>query len=256
MKNIKLSKRIYLLTFASVIMLNAFLAAFLLRTVLAQTSDDKFKNQSPIEVEVNLPKDSPLSITIVNVDNSDSTFQLVNYAIQNVSNKPIRAYTLLSQRKVGGKIIASSFTNKLFQPQAVNTLQYAEERANIKSNEKISFSIDYVDFADNSSWGEDTQLTSKQFADELIGRKAAIKDLKILIKNQNTGTLGNLLEQDILDLQVLIPSSYTNEKAQKAYQSGYKSVIINLQRYKQSKADILLNKLDEMEQVIGKEKKQ
>lgn len=249
--DIRKSKK-YLIVFIFVMLLNLGLGIFLIHTALAQKSDNDYQNQPPLSVEVVSQVDSPLLITILNVDNSNSSYQTVNYTVQNVSKMPIRAYTFLGYKKQGGKFITNSFTTKLFQPKEVKVEEFVEERANIKSDEKLSLSIDYVDFSDGSSWGEDKYQTSEQIAQERAGRKAAIKHLKSVIDSQGQTALLNLLEQDILDLQVPIPDSKMSEQSQRGFRAGYKSVVSAVQENKNQENKILLKKLDEMEQVIGR----
>lgn len=86
--NFQINKK-YFIALSIVMLLNLILGGFLIHNVLAQQTELVIKDQPPVKVEVESQKDSPLLITILNVDNSDDIFQIANYTIQNVSDKPI-----------------------------------------------------------------------------------------------------------------------------------------------------------------------
>lgn len=247
--------RKYFVAIGIVMLVNIALGVFLIHNVFAQKTNVDLTNQLPVKVEVESQKDSPLVVTVLSVETSGELFQNINYTIQNVDRKPIRAYTLVGRKKVGGKIMTRSFMVKLFQPQQVNIAQFEEERANIKEDTKITLSIDYVEFADGSSWGKDEYQTSEQITQEFAGREAAIDYFKRLIENNEQSSLSNELEQNIVDYQVPIPDRQMNEKAQRGFRTGYKSILSVLQENKNQSNELLLKKLQELEQAIGKEVK-
>lgn len=219
--------------------------------IFAQEFVNDYKDQKPISADVITQKDCPILISVFNTENSDRTFQTVNYSIQNVSQKPILSYTLVGNGKGVGKIITSSYISKLFQPQAVNFEQFYEERANIRPESKLSLSIDYVLFADGSSWGEDERKTSEQIIQYIAGRKAAVEYFRKLIEKNDREVLSKLFEQDIVEFQVPIPDSKMDEMLQRNFRSGYKGVLLTLQQNKDQNNETLLKKLDEISEVIS-----
>ncbi len=234
--------------------LNICLTAFLIQNVLAQTSNDKLKDQPPIVAEVVGQKDCPLRIMVVNVDNSSLTHQEIIYSLQNVSNKSIRAYTLLGDDKSSGKIMTSFFVAKLFQASGSITNSLPVERLNIKEGETIFLSIDYIEFEDGRSWGKDTVGKSEEIAGERDGVKAAIKQLKDLIKNQNANSavsVTNFLKQDIQEIPVGVPKINQSDEWKKAFRIGYKTVISILQDMSEQGSENLTKKLDELEKNIN-----
>lgn len=222
-----------------------FSISFLLTLAFAcygQKSADKFKDQSPTSAEVLLQTDSPIFLSVVNIDNSDSLFQKVNFTMQNISNKSIRAYTL-----VGRNITTSIFTKKLFQPEQVNNEEYYEERANIKPNMVISLSIDYVEFEDGTSWGADIRRQSEHIAGFKNGETIAIEKFRELIKNRDLKTLQTLFQQKLTQINAPIADSKQTEKWQRGFEQGYKSVIFNLRGNKEQDLNALSKQLDEIE---------
>lgn len=248
------NNRKYFIGLSVVMVVNFLLGVFLINNVLAQKTEINLTNQPAIKVEVVSQKNCPLLITVLDVDNnSDDVFQNIRYTIQNVSANPIRAYTLVGEQRVGGKIMTNSLMVKLFQPQQVKIAEFDEERANIKEDSKILLSIDYVEFANGSSWGKDKYQTSLQIKQEFAGRKAAIDFFKNLIINRELITLTNALEQNILDYQVPILNGKMDDKELRGYKAGYKSIVSFLQENKTLGDENLLKKLDELEQIMIKE---
>lgn len=241
MKNFKLSKKSYLVAFVCVMIVNVFLGIFLVKNVLAQTSDNKFKNQPPVIAKVVEQKDCPLLVTIMNVDNSNNLFQRVDFTVQNVSGKNIRAYTVLSKR-----ITTTIPTTKLFQVGESKIDALFVERESVKSPE-VFFSIDYVEFEDGSFWGEDTQKESERIEGERAGRKKALEELNKLVKDNDFAKLKSLLEQNITKIYVPMPDSSQPDKWQKGFQSGYKVVISVLQQQKTQDLEIISRKLADLE---------
>jgi len=249
MKNIKFNKRAYLIAFVFVMLLNTFSAVFLIRNVLAQTAVDKLKNQPPIDVEVLKQKDSPLLINVVEVDNSNESYQGINYIVQNTGNKSVKAFVFLGKGTNTGGSITSSFTLTVFKSGESKSGQMFIERQNIRPGEKLFLSIDYIEFEDGTSWGEDTQLRANRLIADREGRKAAVKYLKDLIKNQGFAAFKNILEQDAAEITVPLPDSNQSEEWQKDFRRGYKNIIVILQKHRNEEIESLSGKLEAMEKL-------
>lgn len=252
------SKR-YFLLFVFVMALNISLAVILLRVSFSQTQKEDSSSQRPVKVEVMEQKDNPLRITVVNVDNSSLSFQDIIYSLQNVSNKPIKAYTLLGDGKRGGKVITSFFTAKRFQTGESIIGSLDIERVNITDGEAVLLSIDYVEFEDGSSWGSDSAEKSEEIAGQREGIKAAIKRLKDTITKQtpeSTNNIVDFLKQDMREIVVDVPDANQSDKWQGGFRFGYKSVISILQRIENQKTEKIIEKLDEIEKIANQGGKQ
>ncbi|MBX3294322.1 MAG: hypothetical protein KF762_01185 [Acidobacteria bacterium] len=245
----------YRFSFFVVSVINVGLAVFLLNASFGQISGNNAMNQRPLKVEVTLQSDSPLSIMLINVDDSTLSSQTVNFAVQNIGSKSIRAYTILGKTKASGKLLTNSFATRLFKTGEIEQNGLSFESEIIKENEVLFLSVDYVEFEDGSFWGEDSQGHSKLIAGERAGRLAAINRLKKLVKNNDFATLTDLLGQKIAEISVSVPTSSQPGEWQRGYQRGYKAVISILQRSKEQEIDFLSTKLDEMEQLANEEQK-
>ena len=252
MKNELLSARNgkrYLIAITAVSVINIALMSFLLHTSFGQATD-KFTDQQPLKIEVAVQDICPLKITLVDVDNSDSSFQKINYAVQNVSGKPITGYVIWESGKSTGKVATNFFPIKPFQASVIYTGESFVERENIKDDENVSLSVDYVEFADGSSWGNDTQGQSKHIAGGRAGVNAAAEQLSDLIGKGEVGVLTALLKRDLVDIEVPLSGTAQNDKWQYGFRSGYKSAVSFLNKHWGKEDKEILEKLNEVRKYV------
>ena len=257
MKNHQSNKRNgkkYLVTFIAVTALNLVLGAFLIHKSSGQTN--KHADQKLLIVEVTAQNDSPLRIMLIDIDNSALSAQKVNYTIQNIANKPVKGYVVWAKGKHTGKISTNFFPTKSFQPGAFYPEELFLERENIKPDESLSLSIDYVEFEDGSSWGEDAQGQSEHLIGARAGAEVAVKELRSLINNRETAALTALLEKNLVDIDVSLPKTVQSEKWQRGFTNAYKAIVGVLHNQRGQGHNELLKKLDEIEslQTKGRQK--
>ena len=176
--------RVYLVAFTVVTVLNIALAPYLVQISFGQTNESRFKDQPPLKVEIETQNDSPLRLTIINVDNTAPSYQLINYSIQNISSKKIKAYVTTYTYKTGISGTSISFPVKFIEGQIIQESIF-EERVNIKQENRLLLSLDYVEFEDGAWWGKDSEHQSEYISGHFEGRRGAIKQIKHLITNQN-----------------------------------------------------------------------
>lgn len=246
MKKITLSKKNYLVAFVFVMLLNTFLSVFLLHKVFAQKIDSIIENQPPVAAKVLEQKDSPLLLTIINVDNSAVSFQTINFAVQNTSNQSIKGYVIFGNGKNTGKIMTSFFPAKSFQVGSTSRDELNLERINIQPSEILSLSIDYVEFEDGTFWGEDIQGQSEQIAGGRAGVEFAIEQFKNLSDKREIATLTALLDKKLVDIDVPLPNSIQSERWSKGFQEGYKGIVFSLKGQKEKGVEKISEKLDEI----------
>lgn len=249
-----LENRKYLFLFIFIMALNVSLTVVLINVSFGQSQKADFSSQPPIKVKIAEQKDCPLQITLVNVDNFALTHQTVNFNIQNIANKNVRAITILGDSENSGKIVTTSFATKLFQINEMISSDIPIEREMIKENNLLILSIDYVEFEDGSFWGKDSQRKSKEIAGEREGRRAAVRHLKDLIKNQNAdggNGIKTFLKQDIKEISVDVPDTNQPDEWKRGFRGGYKTVISILQRIREQEIENLTKKLDEMEELAN-----
>ncbi|MDQ3800671.1 MAG: hypothetical protein M3384_14585 [Acidobacteriota bacterium] len=252
MKINEYGKKTYFAGFGFVMLLNICLTVFLIKNVFPQTSDDKIKNQLPIVVETVPQNDSPLRITITNIDNSNKDYQEINYTVQNVSNKSVRAYVVLNNSKINGDrgTTIRRFGTTLFQPGEFDKGWLSEERNLIKSGDVLFLSIDYVEFEDDTFWGKDTAQQSEYLAGSRAGWKEAVKQSKLLYHQKGTALI-DFLKREATEINPPSIDSNQTSKWQDGFRSGYRAAISTLQKtYKNQGIDLIHIKMSEMEKAI------
>lgn len=235
-------------SFAFIMFFNFGLGIFFINNLLAQEREVDYKDQQPLKTNIVLQKDSPLRVTVNNVDNTNISFQKVNFTVQNISDKKIRAITILGNSKSSGKIVTTSFNN-FFQPGEIVFKEIDIEREVIEESKNISISIDYVEFSDGSFWGSDTQRKSEDFAGERAGKLLAVSELKEIINNTNE--LKNFLGKEITEIEPKFNKQNQTEQWIKGFRGGYRNVISVIQRNKEKDSSEILKILNSIEDVIN-----
>ncbi|HEX8456384.1 MAG TPA: hypothetical protein VF656_03600 [Pyrinomonadaceae bacterium] len=150
----------------------------------AQSGDSQQPAQLSLDrVAVQLQPDAPLRISSV-VDNSDDPeAPLVNFVVENVSSKPIQAYWISYDTiahgvnvRLGSGINATS--RDLVLPPGKRRATAILNRG----KEKISLCVDFIEFADGTTWGEDTAKYGESLAGERRGAQAEAERLRKLLE--------------------------------------------------------------------------
>lgn len=243
----------YLFLFIFVMVLNVLLSGFLLHTSFGQTSD--ISKQKPLAIEIVAQTDSPAVITVINVDNTAESYQSVNYSVQNVSSKKIKAYVLLHTDKSGIGGTSISFFQSFTAGQIIQN-SFIEERANIKSNGSVFLSFDFVVFQDGSSWGKDSQRQSEYIYGYIDGQKDAVKYVKPLLAETNKYAASKLFQQQLTGINPPTVDSKKSAEWQRGFAVGYRFVIGRLQfAYEKQGMEAVRLKLEEVEKFIKAEDK-
>lgn len=228
--------------------LNGLLTAFLLNASPDQRFDDKFQNQKLVGAEVVKQESNPLQITVSYIDNTALSFQSVHLILQNIGNKPVRAYSLLGDIDTNGRVISTSFATRFLKAGELTETEMQIERQIIKTSSVLRLSIDYVEYSDGSSWGKDIHGKSKLIGGERAGRAFAIKYLRGLIKSGKTADVTNLLGQKISELVVSVPEPGQSDEWKTGYRRGYKAIVSILQKQQPLSVVSFSKKLDELEE--------
>lgn len=242
MKNEKLSK--YKIAFKFLTLLNLVMVVFLFEHVVAQNNSASSQNQATIIARVIPQSDSPLQISIIRVENSAPSFQSVIFSVRNVSNQPIRAFTI-----TGENIITYSFAAKMLFPGEIYESSMEVERNSIKAGTESLLSVDYVEFERGNSWGRDLAGKSKQIREERVGRIYAIRFLKDLLRNGNTSAIANILNQEVSKMSVPRPQINLDSDGEKGFRRGFKGIISILQKNENKSLDSISKKLNELESI-------
>lgn len=142
---------------------------------VAQTSSNR--------VSVRAQADAPLRISSV-VDNSDDTdTPLVEFVVENVGAKPVLAFWVSYDMVVRGTSVTLGRGVNANKQELI--LPPGKRRALAVSNpdkEKVVLSVDFVEFADGSTWGANTAQYAESLAGERAGARAEAERLMTLLK--------------------------------------------------------------------------
>ena len=141
------------------------------------------------EITISPQPNSPLQISDidskwrVSTDDKEHQWNMlsVEFAVQNIGNKAVRAYTIciVEDRGLGGSAFSYP-TSVLFEPKQTRQNGLGEY-GYLKTPESIKLVVDFVEFADGTTWGED----SSESAQQLIGLRAGAEMLLDYLKNIN-----------------------------------------------------------------------
>lgn len=135
------------------------------------------------------PKEQPLAIKSVGTDPTN-----FSYTVTNVSGKDVRAYTLsIKFIDINGAVVSSNNKTAIrgLGPGGATVYKPGEIMAGNLGRLRVSGGIrayagtlDYVLFADGTSWGPDKFKTSLEIQGMLNGRRAALEGLKDMLARQ------------------------------------------------------------------------
>jgi hypothetical protein len=245
MKLYAMTSKDYLVAIGVVMIINLGLSTYLFKVAFAQTYD--LTAQKIVNVDALLQQDSPLLLSISNVNNSEKDFQTINYVAQNTSSKSVRAYVMLQKDSIGlGKTVTNYFYPAFLAGQTI-TNSISIERPNVKPDAKILLAIDYVQFADGTFWGADAESQSERISGHIEGYKYAVSDIKRVLAEKNGARLVGLLRQDITASNPTTMDQTKPELWQRGFVTGYRTVLSRLQTvFAQKGIEEVSNKLSDM----------
>lgn len=200
--------------------LNAVLIVLLvnLQTFSAPTAGA----QSP-EVSVAEQPGVPLVISLEGFDASNPSAPRVKYRVQNISNKAIRAYTILeekaagSERSTGVKIVNLGKEDNFIQPMQLRP-EFYDASGQSESVVNLTLSVDYIEFVDGATWGKDTRRSADYLAGQREGKKATTRKLREL-RDKEGVNLEDLLKKK--DAEVVSPTAGHSSEWEYGFRVGH-----------------------------------
>lgn len=186
--------------------------------------------QSPT-VSIVSQQESPLLVTTGLVDATDPLSPQITYAIQNISNKPIRAFTVIeesatkSSRIKGSTLINIMSAAKILQPGQIEQNTFIGHRF-VEPLLTLTLSTDFVEFADGTTWGKDTQQAAENLAGQRAGGRETIKKLRELMLTQGNVQVANLVNGQ--KVEIIAPPTGRSESWRYGFQTGHNVVIRRL----------------------------
>ena len=198
------------------------------------------------EISVYPQRDSPLQISNIvqrsetSVDELGQTWEshIVDYTIQNVSDKTVRGYTLREFNRdfdtdLGGVISSYKLSGKgIFMPSQLSNEQMggssrtlvSPDSPKIKQSSKLA--IDFIEFADGSTWGKDLSDSAQLFAGIRGGTKKVLENLK---KSNQQGGIESVIKT-LNEMKELTSPDDQNEKWKRGFRIGSNNMKSQLKR--------------------------
>lgn len=177
------------------------------------------------KISIKKQDDSPLVISSAFVDSTDAFKPSYRYVITNISNKPIRAYAIRHDATFGKENAKSSGStlshlisiDLLLAPNMFRHEAEGNSTRYTSAVTEIELSIDFVEFADGSSWGDDYFKSAENLAGQRAGGKAAIKYFGEKIKLNGIDALNGEIEKENI---ILSNKLNTSKIWQHGFQTG------------------------------------
>ncbi len=202
----------------------------LLLTAIAATQ------QTP-KIIIHEQQGSPVIISAQYVDASTPTRPIFTYVLANVSGKPIRAYTIKHEVSYGDDQYKSRGANSVQLPSMSQALLPSQSRQEEGGGEarynqpvnEIVLSVDFVEFADGTTWGEDEYKFAEKLAGVRAGGKAALKKFREKLNKGGLDALSDVLTQDDITAPDILNGS---QERKEGFETGVSVVRNRLRRAK------------------------
>jgi translation elongation factor EF-1beta len=149
---------------------------------------------------------------------------------------------------VGGN---STYIFPTFAPGQIVQTDFAEARVNVRGNGKLFLSVDYIEFEDGSSWGNNTKGQAEYVSAYHLGEKYGVKYIRQLLGDKNKEIVSELLKRKISEINLPGIDSNKTEKEQRGFVSGFRAILIRLQFvYEKQGVDGISPKLEEIEKSL------
>jgi len=159
-----------------------------------------FSQIAPLRIVIAQQPDSPILVISTYVDSSDPLRPRYGYTVTNMSDKPIRAYSIRDSVSTGGEggAVGTSLTHfpavRLFlKPHESRQEEGGVGRLYKSPPDKVELVVDFVEFADGTRWGDDASKSGEQLDGYRAGGKAAIKRYREILASGGTDALEQAL---------------------------------------------------------------
>jgi len=209
--------------------------AWQLSTRILETSQQQVestKSEASIQVIVKRQEQSPLLIQKSNINAADSFRPQVDFLIENRSSSPISAYAVAYEVSYGDSTAAGVTLTDVGNPE--NILEPSQSRsetvsglpATAKRVERITLIVDFVEFADGSSWGRDTHQSAERLSGHRAGKRAASQYYLELLELRGSSSVIQAYESE---RETILPPQGHSQKWEDGFRSGTNTVRARLQ---------------------------
>lgn len=169
-------------------------------------SGDGFPQNVPLSVIVAEQRDAPVSILSTFVEVSNPLSPRYGYSITNLSDKAITALAIQESANIGpgAPSVSTSFTHfptvkLLLGPHQSMPEEGGNGRRYDRAPFQVTLSLDFVEFADGTRWGEDISRSGEMLDGKRAGGKAALKKYREILSSHGiNGVTQSLGKSDLV----------------------------------------------------------
>lgn len=183
-----------------------------------------------VSVEVRGQEGTPLAISSINTVSSNPQQPVFSYEVINSGDKPVSAYAIRHDVTVGnGQSSGVTLTtlwslNTLLYPHASNPEDFRGRSYGAEVS-KVVLSVDFVEFIDGTTWGQDTFKMSEKVAGNRAGGRAVLNKLR-----DKSSTRGLTAVLEAINGEIMIaPRTDKSQLWKDAFEEGIKTVRVRLQ---------------------------
>jgi hypothetical protein len=175
-----------------------------------------------LKVTVKRQDDSPLIVSFVNHENVNGLQLEMSLSVKNVGKLPVRSYAIRyllgPGNRGGGTELGMKLSPKSsLQPGASESKTIGVSDDPIGNIDNILLSVDFVEFIDGTTWGENIQTYKDQVEGLRAGARAATKQLSRMLESEGAYRLLGALEENQFSIT---PPADRSTEWQKGFRSG------------------------------------
>ncbi len=191
------------------------------------------------EILVYPQSDSPLQISNIrqkwrtsnDYQEREISLLTIEYNLQNISDKAIRAYTIREfSREFDTDLGATISSYMLPADRSLEAYQFTDEQLGDigSAGEKQTFklAVDFIEFTDGSTWGKDLSNSAQQFAGIKAGIKTVLESIK---KSNQQGGIKSVIKI-LNEMKELTLPAEQNEKRKRGFRIGSNGMKSQLKR--------------------------
>lgn len=210
--------------------LRCFTLVLLVFGLFLLTKDRTNASLSPRQARAKLPaasiapqEDAPLRIINTFAESEPGVFRLKVMA-QNQSGKKIRAYAVVADAGAASRVDFVNLTtpSSVLQPTQIRTFDIAyDEKA---APEKVTLSVDFVEFTDGGIWGRDSHNSRDKLAGQREGAKAERQRLREILKSGGPSAVFDAVREEVPDRREIKAAANRSEEWLQGYRNGIGSI--------------------------------
>ncbi|HEY0100858.1 MAG TPA: hypothetical protein VGB76_18065 [Pyrinomonadaceae bacterium] len=193
----------------------------------AQTSETR--QLPPVAVEAQ--PGSPLELSVRRMRWATPTPEVLDMylAVKNIGALPVRAYaTRTGKPEQGGCFIYNvTAPGKVIQPEQSDSRSRFVGVSSASAPEVIRVAVDFVEFTDGTTWGEDRCETAELLAGERAGGRAAIELLREIFRQEGAEAVLQKIKNSALEPE---PPGDHSERWKSAFRGAIKTVVERVRR--------------------------